>query len=440
MVRRGLAIPVLLAGTLAAAMALAIAASLSAQAAPARATPAAAGGSTGRDANARSPRARDPNARPAASTASAPAPRRVSAGPGFRHPDDFRPPPPPPEPPGVRAYFSDIHDLYDQDFGPAAIAMVGARNGTFNGKVCVASGEAVKGLKAVASDLKSKDGAAIPASRIQVRYAVAWVKGTSPGGQGRNILLEAPPAEVGVTSGRALVPVWLSVSVPKDAKVGEYAGQLAIEAAGRKVADVPVKLAVRDWTVPDVQDWRTWIEMVESPETLAIEYELPLWSDKHFALISRAFRLIGQSGSRMVYVPMVCHTNLGNAETMVRWIKKGQTYEPDYSLMDKYLDAAQKEMGQPKIVCFWAWDSWMNPPAEKYTTINENDSAYMKEEKAKLAARGELGAKGVAVTAFDPSTGKSEMVFLPKYASPEGKALWAPVWKTLRQKMKQRGL
>ena len=412
------------------------------QTAPAAATPAQPTPAAAAQPAPASPAAASKSEKPAAGTRPAqPAKRAARPGPGYRHPDDWQPPAPPPEPPGVRIYASDIHDQFDLDLGPAAIAMVGALNGGFNGKVVVASAEAIKGLKTVMGDLK-QGGAVIPASQTQVRYGAAW-RTIAPGANGApgcDVLLEAAPAEVPAANGRAAIPVWITVSVPKDAKPGDYVGTLAVEAAGKKVADVPVKLSVGEWTSPDTNDWQTWIEMVQSPDMLAVEYGLALWSDRHFETISKSLKLISSSGSRIVYIPLICHTNLGNEESMLRWVKKGDAYEPDYTLVDKYLEVMQKELGRPKVVCFWAWDAWMNPPPEKFRTVQEGDSDYMKQEKAKLAARATLGAMGVAVTGLDPVTGKSEMIFLPKYAEPAGKAVWSPVWKTLREKMRQRGL
>ena len=67
---------------------------------------------------------------------------------------------------------------YDLDFGDACeplmpIRIVGARNGSFSGKVVVGSTRVIKGLKVVATDLKG-DGGTIPASAVQVRYSTAW--------------------------------------------------------------------------------------------------------------------------------------------------------------------------------------------------------------------------------------------------------------------------
>ena len=84
---------------------------------------------------------------------------------------------------------------------------------------------------------------------------------------GKDLLLESPPADP--PGGKT--PVWVTVKVPKDAKAGIYTGQLALGPAS-----VPVKLDVQDWTLPDPQDYRTWVELVQSPDTLAVEYDVPL--------------------------------------------------------------------------------------------------------------------------------------------------------------------
>ena len=100
--------------------------------------------------------------------------------------------------------------------------------------------------------------------------------------------------------------------------------------------------------------------MIQSPDTLSLEYGVPLWSEKHWAMIARSFQLIRPTGSRVVYIPLLRHTNQGNAESMVRWIRqKDGSYKQDYSVMDKYLDLAQKNLGEPKLVVFYAWDSYL---------------------------------------------------------------------------------
>ena len=92
---------------------------------------------------------------------------------------------------------------------------------------------------------------------------------------------------------------------------------------------------------------------------------MPLWSEKHWEMIGRSFRLIGKTGSRTVYIPLIAHTNLGNAESMVRWVKKGSGYEYDFSLMERYLDMAEKNMGRPKLIILNVWDVYMTRNAHR---------------------------------------------------------------------------
>jgi hypothetical protein len=61
----------------------------------------------------------------------------------------------------------------------------------------------------------------------------------------------------------------------------------------------------------------------------------------------------------VIYVPLIAQSNQGNAESMVRWVAKGgNQYEYDFSIMDKYLDLAEKYLGKPQIVVFNVWDEW----------------------------------------------------------------------------------
>ena len=305
------------------------------------------------------------------------------------------------------------------------VVIVAARNGTFSGKVAVSNAET---LSTQAAELKQGE-AVIPAANLLIRYGVP--RGAEFGrdtASRTDALLEAPPAKV---SGE--VEVWITVKVPQDAKPGVYQGTVRV--AG---VDVPLQVKVQDWTLPDTSDWRSWVDMVQSPDTLALEYKVPLWSDRHWELIARSLRLMGQSGNKTLYVPLICRTNSGNEESMVRWVKKSEDkYEYDFTIMDKYLDLAEKNMGRPAMVIFQAWEIYLKPP-EQLAVVNEGDSSHIKTQKEKAAARWELRDRGPAVTVVDG--GKVEMVYLPKYTDPRSRDLWKPLWDELHQRMAKRGL
>ncbi|HUS47195.1 MAG TPA: glycoside hydrolase domain-containing protein [Phycisphaerae bacterium] len=380
-------------------------------------------------------------------------------------------------PAGTQVWNSDpVAVDFDLDFGSQAeevrpIRLVAARNGTYSGKVVVGSDRPIKGLVAAASDLTGPGGT-IPASHVRIRYALPW--GQVPLTNGANYettpypaeamplmaLADAPLEEFPVrqkltranglvpsdmwryrkwgfgnriplgTPGQpapvfgAVVPVWVTVKVPKTAKPGAYSGRLTIQAAGRTLADVPIELTVVDWTLPDARDFRTWVELIEMPDTTAVEYKLPLWSDRHWKMIDAALRFAGDLGSRVVYVPLIAETNLGNTESMVRWIDKGSgRYAYDFSIMDKYLDLAEARMGKPRFVVFCVWDRYL---------IREGN-LRRKKDSLKVAKDGPI----VTVVAADGNTAN---VMLPDYPAPESKALWQPLFDELRGRMAKRGL
>ena len=314
------------------------------------------------------------------------------------------------------------------------VKIVGTRNGTFSGKVVVGSPEPVKGLRATMDALKGRD-AMIPASAVRVRYGAPWpsaLSGWRRRPAGSDVLLDGPLAVFPTDrSGASVVPIWITVSVPKEIPADTYAGHLTIRSSGQDPITVPLEMKVADWTMPDTQQWRTWVELVQSPDTLAVEYGIDLWSEKHWRMIASSMRLIGEVGSRVVHVPLICHTNHGNEQSMVRWVRKGKNgYEQDFSVMERYLDIAVEHMGKPKIVALDAWDVYLHPSKKRPV------GSYEKQMETRLALKG----KGPAVTVRDPKTNTCQTVHLPRYEDPASRKLWQPVYAEIRRRMAARGL
>jgi hypothetical protein len=349
---------------------------------------------------------------------------------------------------------------FDLDFGNPAeklrpIELVAARNGVASGKVVVGSSKPLRGLTASVSDLKAAAGT-IPAAQVRIRYGMPW--GTTPlidptsndclpyPAQPTPLLalFDAPPAEIPVYKKDitaqclklaggpepvfgAVVSVWVTVKVPADAKPGTYAGTVTVSAEGLKATAVPVNVAVQDYQLSNPDQRKTWIEMIQSPDSLSMEYGIPLWSDKHWEMMAKSFTYLQEVGSKVVYIPLIAQSNQGNAESMVRWVAKGKDangedrYEYDFSIMDKYLDLAEKHIGKPQIVVFNAWDLYMG---------------------AKGGFRPNYHNQGTAaplVTVVD-AAGKAQNVRMPNLTDPPSLGLWKPLFDQLRERMKKRGL
>jgi len=235
------------------------------------------------------------------------------------------------------------------------------------------------------------------------------------------------------------------VKVPADAKAGTYTGEVTIEVRGEKTLVVPVSLQVADFVVPDTQDYKTWIELMQSPDTLAEEYKVSLWSERHWELIAQSLRYIGEIGSRVLIIPLIAQTNTGNSESMVRWIKKDDgTYDYDLSILDRYLDTAIKHMGKPRFVAFTAWEIYLATPQNEVKLTPEEaqkkDSDWASMEKSWSAARWDLRGKGPAVTALDPKTGQTSTINLPRFEDDAAMAAWKPLFDLLHEDMAERGL
>ena len=372
---------------------------------------------------------------------------------------------------------------FNADFGDQAeplrpVQIAGARNGTFSGKVVVGSTESIHGLKATPAALEGASGT-IPAANVRIRYGVPW--GEQPqidntelrkvpvyGSYANRLgaLVEEPLGEFGVSvphqsrlfyrfpkvSGKpepvsgAAVPVWITVRVPADAAAGTYVGAVRVEAQGEEPVGVPVELRVADWALPDTQDYRTWVDMVHCPDTLSEEYGVPLWSDEHFEMIAKSLRLIGETGSRTLYIPLLAQTNLGNEQSWVRWVKRGDGYEYDFSLMERYLDLAEQAMGKPKALVFVVWEVYMMPASTETDPSEARETnGHRGWRKAQIAGdvlkkEGAFGM-GPMVTVYDPGTQKAENVSLPSHFEADAsRRLWKPLFDELCERLRKRGL
>ena len=300
-----------------------------------------------------------------------------------------------------------------------SVRIVAARNGVFSGQVVVGSSKPIIAPSArIAGALKHENGRdGIAADAVSIRYAKLHTSSVSRRKKRWvwfDALAEVAPGKVP----EAVQPIWVSIRVPRDAAFGKYIGTVAIDVAGKRVADVPVELTVQNFTLPDPGSFATHVGLVQSPETLAIEYKLPLWSEKHWALIERSLRLTGELGNETLYIPLMCRYHFGNAESMVRWVRRPDgEWGHDFSLVEKYVDLARKHLPKLRVVCFIAWDRWTG-------------SSRTPAGKRRL----------IPVSTLDPKTGAIGEAKAPAYGTPESRAFWKPVYDGLKALLEKRGL
>ena len=338
------------------------------------------------------------------------------------------------------------------------VCLAGTRNGTFSGQIVVSSPSAIKGVGATVTDLKSKEGQTIPASAVLIGCQQWDVSSFGPdfggtAGQSSsrfglfNTLNTQAPKDVAVGNKSAKIgswsvpsypvamqPIWVSVRVPKDAKAGEYAGKIVVTADG-KTTEVPLRVKVAgEWALPDPQKFKTFIGMVESPDSVALRYNVKMWSEEHWKLLDKVFALMGEVGVDDLYIPLLAKSNLGNEESMVRWVQQADgSSKPDFSIVERYLDTATKYLGKQLCVVCWVHEmpfsrggssrTW----AGKAIAVNRGDPAAM------------AGGFPIPYTRVD-ATGKASEQEAPQWGTPESKTFWKPVVEGIKALLARRGM
>jgi hypothetical protein len=376
-------------------------------------------------------------------------------------------------PDGLKAWNQHLWETsWDTDFGNPAeplcpIRIVAAQNGTFSGQVMVGSTKTIKGLNAMVSSLKTKDGKALPREAIRVRYGITnptrskkeevFKKGFS-GIRFDGLLDSAPetikPAKFKQTKAisgllgvpqaiqaTAAIPVWVTVQVPKDAAPGEYNGLLTVRAEGSDAVTVSVQLSVVDWALPDFKDYGSFFFIYQSPETLAQYYSVEPWSEPHWAMIESSLKLMGEAGNIGLIFPMQAESCLGNPESMIPWIKKADgTFDYDFSRFDRYLETALKyhHPDRLKVLAINVW-GFENRDRRKTDRKDANVKNIIK-NAGKERVWEKYESARTKMTVIDKAAGTMTNILMPPYGTPEAEAMWKPVLLKVKARLEAKDL
>ena len=188
---------------------------------------------------------------------------------------------------------------------------------------------------------KATANANVPGMAVAVRYA------TKSGGF-YDVLSPTPP------DNEPLTPVWVTVNVPATTKPGEYPGRLLVNGI-----PVPLTVKVSAFTLPATKDYAQWVSMTQSPETVAIQYKVPPYSDAHWKLLEKSLELQGQLADKVLYLPVIAKTWFGNELGMVQFRKNGDRLTPDFAIAEKYLALYTKHCGPPRAVILDLWEPYL---------------------------------------------------------------------------------
>jgi hypothetical protein len=256
---------------------------------------------------------------------------------------------------------------YGDPAEPPALDLIAPRSGSASGQVVITAPADIPAPTVRVSALKGP--VTIPAAAVRIRYGrVADGEFVS--------LLDTPSADPDSqrppyrpkdyrdktprpAEGPRFLPIWVSVRVPADTAPGDYTGAVDIGGYGGDPVSIPVRLHVYDWTLPDPRDWVTTVNVLQSPESVAGFYRVPLWSDAHFRLLEPSLRAMGEVGNDVLGVNAVAKTVFGN-DPLIVFREEHDGYVPDFRYLERYLKLYDKYAGAPQFLSVQVWHYGMS--------------------------------------------------------------------------------
>ena len=263
------------------------------------------------------------------------------------------------------------------------IRMAVPRNGVGSGQTVLTDKAGLRGVAARMGPLKGPQGE-LPADAVEIRYAVQ-----TPDMHFCDRLTSSPP------EGAKTVPVWTIVHV-------------------------------------------------HSPDSVAGYYKVKPWSAEHFRLMEPAFRMVGQLGNDVLRVPVILgnmsppqlnnrpNVKLAEWQPLVRWVKQGDSLTPEFSLLEKYLEAYLEHCPPPKAISFYVWDARsIKRPIASHGVLGHGKAVGTRADN--------LGDASLRVLQWDPRTDTSTPIPAPEFEDEGADAFWRPLFDGLREAVVNRG-
>lgn len=203
--------------------------------------------------------------------------------------------------------------------------------------------------KASKSKAQSEAPATIAAQNIKksfVRYVMADYS------HGGDTLLSADalqPAGVGedatltmAVPAQTLRPLWMEISVPQSALPGKYQGTLTAHCDGTDL-NLPFTLEVADRLLPEPSQWKFHLDLWQNPYAVARYYNVPLWSEEHFARMRPIMELLASAGQKVITCSIIQHPwNSQTQDPFESMIGKtlhiDGTWSYDYRVFDRWVE------------------------------------------------------------------------------------------------------
>lgn len=164
--------------------------------------------------------------------------------------------------------------------------------------------------------------------------------------------------------GKKVRPVWVSISIPKDAKPGKYKATVKVTAKGQKPQNLTLTLEVINKLLPDASQWTYHLDQWQHPAAIARVEGLPVWSDQHFKAMKPAMEMLAKAGQKVITTTL--NKDPWNVQTydpyadMISWTKqKDGSWSYDYAVFDRWV-SFMMDLGVTKMINCYSIVPWNN--------------------------------------------------------------------------------
>lgn len=136
--------------------------------------------------------------------------------------------------------------------------------------------------------------------------------------------------------------VWIGLKVPAGYKPGRHDAVLKVKGDGFAALKVPFSFVVSENTLPDPHEWSFHLDLWQNPYSVARYFNVPLWSEAHFAKMKPIMELLASAGQKVVTATILDRPWNGQTEDafgsmVVKKRAADGSWSYDYSIFDKWV-------------------------------------------------------------------------------------------------------
>ena len=312
----------------------------------------------------------------------------------------------------------------------APLKAIACRNQTTSLTALITSDEPVISARLLISDLICA-GSKIPVDNMRIRLIGAVP--TPETGMVCDPLYDVE--EFPIDKSTAL---YITINIPLGIRAGTYHGSVSLIVDGSAVAENNIEVEVAAIDMPDMHDTSFFLNVWMNPGTVARWHGVEIWSDEHFNLMRPYIEDLAAHGQKTAVVP-ICYQPWGTQTrdpypNAVIWKKRGEDYEFDFSIFDRYVrlhedcgidraihcySIAQAGVTDRSIIAYT--DAETGEEAQLVTKIGDNEyvkawRAFFKAFKAHLSEQGWLDKTYIAFDEKPPELMERLVSFINEYA------------------------